>query len=214
MGTIVRAARGDDADFLIWAMLTASRSHVPRGVWEYLFDFSEATTRRLLAAIVAGDRPHWCHWSAFHVAEVDGERAAALCGFDPRTQGMHVLKPIVQRIVIDCGVGPADAPAIEARGAVLDSVVPDYAEGAWVIENVATVPAFRRRGLIDALMQHVLAIGRSRGFARAQIAVFIDNTPAQRAYQKNGFAIESERRNPALQAALGFPGLRRLLQTL
>jgi ribosomal protein S18 acetylase RimI-like enzyme len=214
MGTIIRPARGDDADFLTWAMLTASRSHVPRGVWEYLFDFSEATARRLLAAIVASEGPHWCHWSAFHVAEVDGERAAALCGFDPRTQGMHVLKPTVQRIAIDCGVGPADAPGIEARGAVLDSVVPDYADGAWVIENVATLPAFRRRGLIDALMQHVLAIGRSRGFARAQIAVFIDNTPAQRAYQKNGFAVESEKRNPALQAALGFPGLRRLLQPL
>jgi ribosomal protein S18 acetylase RimI-like enzyme len=83
-----------------------------------------------------------------------------------------------------------------------------------VVENVATVPAFRRRGLIDALMQHVLGIGRSQGFARAQIAVFIDNTPAERAYLKNGFAVESEMRSARMQVALGFPGLRRLLQTL
>ena len=214
MRTIVRAARREDADFLTWAMLTASRSHVPRGVWEYLFDFSEETTRTLLAAIVVSDRPHWCHWTAFHVAEVDGERAAALCGFDPRSQGMHVLKPVVQQIAVRCGVGPADVPGIEARGAVLDSAVPDYADGAWIVENVATLPAFRRRGLIDALMQHILGIGRSQGFARAQISVFIDNTPALRAYEKNGFEIESERRSAALQAALGFPGLRRLLQTL
>ena len=214
MQLTLRAARRDDAAFLSWAILTASRSHVPRGVWEYLFDFSEETTRRLLRGIVASDRPHWCHWSAFQVAEVDGERAAALCGFDPRTEGMHVLRPIVERLAVGCGVGPADLRGIEARGAVLDSVVPDYADGAWIVENVATVPAFRRRGLIDALMQHVLAVGRSRGFTRAQISVFIDNTPAQRAYQKNGFAIESEKRSAVLQAALGFPGLRRLLQTL
>jgi ribosomal protein S18 acetylase RimI-like enzyme len=214
MRTTIRAARSDDADFLAWAMLTASRSHVPRGVWEYLFDFSEDTTRRLLAAIVVSERPHWCHWSVFHVAEIDGARAAALCAFDPRTQGMHVLKPIVQEAAIGCGIGPADVPGIEARGAVLDAAVPDYADGAWVVENVATVPTFRRRGLIDTLMRHVLGIGRSRGFPRAQISVFIDNTPALRAYEKNGFVIESEKRSAALQAALGFPGLRRLLQTL
>jgi translation initiation factor 4G len=168
----------------------------------------------LLAAIVTSGRPHWCHWSAFHVAEVDGEPAAALCGFDPRTQGMHVLRPIVEKVVARCGIRAADAPGIEARGAVLDSVVPDYADGAWVVENVATAPAFRRRGLIDALMQHILRIGRSRGFARAQIAVFIDNTPAERAYRKNGFNVDVEMRSARMQAALGFPGLRRLLQAL
>ncbi len=214
MPATLRRARRDDADFLTWTILTASRSHVARGVWEYLFDFSERTTRRLLAAIVTSERPHWCHWSAFHVAEVDGEPAAALCGFDPRAEGMHILKPIVETAAARCGIRPADTPGIEARGAVLDSVVPDFADGVWVVENVATAPAFRRRGLIDRLIQHVLRIGRSRGFARAQIAVFIDNTPAERAYLKNGFEVESETRSARMQAALGFPGLRRLLQAL
>jgi ribosomal protein S18 acetylase RimI-like enzyme len=214
MRATLRPARRDDGDFLTWTILTASRSHVPRGVWEYLFDFSETTTRRLLGAIVTSDRPHWCHWSAFHVAEVSGEPAAALCAFDPRTDGMHVLKPMVEAAAARCGIRPADEPGIDARGAVLNSVVPDYADGAWVVENVATAPPFRRCGLIDALIQRVLGIGRSRGYARAQIAVFIDNTPAERAYLKNGFEIESEMRSASMQAALGFPGLRRLLRAL
>jgi translation initiation factor 4G len=214
VATVIRAARPDDADFLSWVILAASRSHVRRGAWEYLFDFPEDTTLELLASITATDTPHWCHWSAFHVAEVDGQPAAALCAFDPRAQGMQVLRPIVEEIAVRLGIGRADAPGIEERGAVLDAVVPEYADGAWVVENVATAPAFRRRGLMDALVRCVLDRGRSLGFPCAQVAVYIDNTPALRTYQKTGFVIESERRSPAVQAALGVPGLFRLLQPL
>ena len=32
----IRAARADDADFLLWHILTAGRAHVKKGIWEFI----------------------------------------------------------------------------------------------------------------------------------------------------------------------------------
>jgi len=56
--------------------------------------------------------------------------------------------------------------------------------------------------------------GRCKGYARAQIAVLIGNTPAQRAYESVGFKVVDEKRHPDFQTALGCPGIARLLRDL
>ena len=91
---------------------------------------------------------------------------------------------------------------------------PDNAEGAWVIESVATVPEFRRRGIIDALLNEILEKGRGLGFGLGQVGVFIGNTPAQRAYEKCGFRMVDEKRHPDFEAAIGCPGIARLHREL
>ncbi len=41
-------------------------------------------------------------------------------------------------------------------------VIPEHAPGAWIVENVATLPEFRRRGLVDRLVEEMLERGRRR----------------------------------------------------
>lgn len=77
-----------------------------------------------------------------------------------------------------------------------------------MIEYVATDPAYRGRGLVQALIAHALDQGRAAGFRRATISFLIGNEPAERAYTKAGFAFAEEKRDPAFEAIIGAPGFR------
>ena len=208
----IRDATEDDIDFVAWVQLTASRSHVPVGVWEYLNGTDEEQTLVFLRAIATSDTVHWCHLSLFQIAEVEGVPAAALCGFDPPTQGMEQLMTVVPPVLIELGL--ADLAGLMTRAEIVQRVASDFEPGAWVIENVATVPAFRRRGVMDGLLRAVLDRGRDKGFGLAQITVFIGNEPARAAYVKAGFDKVAEKRDAEFEAAMGFPGFERLLRPL
>ena len=52
--------------------------------------------------------------------------------------------------------------------------------------------------------------GRERGATLADIRIFIDNTPAQRLYEKCGFEVVQEVRDAGFEAAYGSPGARQL----
>jgi ribosomal protein S18 acetylase RimI-like enzyme len=85
---------------------------------------------------------------------------------------------------------------------------------SWGVENVAVLPEHRRMGLADRLFEHVLEEGRSRGFSRAQIFCLIGNDAAQRAWERNGFRLQSERRDAAFEAQFGCPGGKLFAQDL
>jgi translation initiation factor 4G len=58
------------------------------------------------------------------------------------------------------------------------------------------------------------ADGRAQGFTRAQITFLIGNDAAEQAYAGAGFTFDDERRHPDFEAAVGAPGLRRLVRDL
>jgi ribosomal protein S18 acetylase RimI-like enzyme len=100
------------------------------------------------------------------------------------------------------------------RALTILNISMQHEQGAWVVESVATRPEFRRRGLIDLLMEEMLERGRARGATTADIGVFIGNDPAQRAYEKHGFRVVDEKRNAAFEAVYGTPGARMLRRGL
>ncbi|HVM09832.1 MAG TPA: GNAT family N-acetyltransferase [Acidimicrobiales bacterium] len=210
----LRDATEADVEFVAWVMLAASRSHLPRGIWEYLYDFSEEQALEFLRGVTVTDTVHLFHHSLFLIAEVDGEPAAAMCGYDPESQGFGAFVGDSARIASACGAD-LESPDFASRSEVLMSGFPAAdVERPWVVENVATAPAFRRQGLVDLLLREQLARGRSRGFDVAQISVFLENEPARRAYVKAGFEVVGEARDPRFQDALGCPGAEVLLQRL
>jgi ribosomal protein S18 acetylase RimI-like enzyme len=93
-------------------------------------------------------------------------------------------------------------------------LVMEHEAGAWVVEHVATRPEFRRRGLVERLVHEMIDRGRERGATTADIGVLIGNDPAQRAYEKCGFAEVEEKRDAAFEAAYGSPGARLLRRGL
>jgi len=209
-------ARPEHVPFIAWVMLTAHRSHLERGLWDFLIGDSEAECLRFLEALATTSRPHWSHHSIFIVAEVDGRPAAALCGYIDGELGTVTgsLTNAVQEASRMVGRTEEDTAAGWKRAGSIALVAPDHARDAWVVENVATLPEFRRKGRVDRLLAEMLDRGRRRGATVGDIGVLIGNDGAQRAYEKAGFKVISEKLHPDFEAVYKSPGIRSLRQSL
>jgi translation initiation factor 4G len=209
----LRPARPADTPFIAEVLLMAGRGHLPRGAWDLVFPDAREC-RRGLERLAGGEARSWCHHSLFRVAERGGEARAALVAFESEELGETSLgKPMLdvfQHLAWTpekmAGVGPRLAPYLRC--------FPDLPPGSWIIENVGTRADSRRQGLVHALLEHALEVGRSRGHRRAQISCLIGNLPAQRAYEKAGFAVVEERRDAEFERQLGAPGFSRMTREL
>jgi translation initiation factor 4G len=217
MSIRVRRATDKDLDLITWVMLAASRSHLDRGIWEYLNASGEAATVSFLQHLATTEAVHLFHRSLFLVAEFNGEPGAAMCAYDSSTQGFEVALPEIAAATAAEGIDAEDPDYVRRSGVLLSGFVtedPGPPGRRWVIENVATKPEMRRKGLVDALLHQLLGAGRERGFEHAQISVFIDNERARRAYVKAGFESLTEQRSDDWQREIGCPGTEMLLQPL
>jgi translation initiation factor 4G len=207
-----RPARVGDVAFLASVMLAASRSHLPRGAWDLMLDAPDEVCLEFLSRMASAEPATFCHWSAFVVAEVDGEPAAALAGFDPGALADPV--PTIERTLGTLGWTREDVARGDERLAPFFTCVPQWIPGLWRIEWVATLPEHRRRGMAERLLREILAAGARAGHRTAQLFVFVGNTPAIAAYEKNGFRVEQDRRDPRFEAALGSPGMLEMRRPL
>jgi ribosomal protein S18 acetylase RimI-like enzyme len=215
MATSIRPARADDAAFLAWVMLAASRSHVRRGAWDLHVGRGDADVLRFLERMAAQPEPSFCRWDRFLVAEVDGTPAAGLCGYTTRDAGMHDPTPAIASASASAlGWGAPDLEVAGARLAPFLTCVTEPPPDAWAVAWVATRPEYRRRGLVHELLLAVLEVGRSRGHRQAQILVLIGNTPAQCAYERAGFRVVGEKRHPDFARAIDCPGIAQLTREL
>ncbi len=214
MKTQIRDAIEKDIPFIGWTQLEAGHGHVKRGVWDVMCGRDDRACLGWLTRMAATEEPRsWTRWSNFIVAEVDGQPGAALEGYDPRISTMKYLIPAIDQASREMGWGD-EIDAINARFMQLASCMHDYEEGAWIVENVACDPNFRRKGLVNMLLEEMFKRGRERNLRVAQLSVFIGNTPAITAYQKQGFRIADEKRSPEFEKAIGCPGMYKMVRDL
>jgi ribosomal protein S18 acetylase RimI-like enzyme len=163
-----------------------------------------------LTALVTTRQRHWSHWSTFLIAEVDGRPASALGGYFEAELGGPTLRLAGIEANEHTGRTEEEATAGFARASSIMSVIPEHPDGAWIIENVATVPEFRRQGLCELLLGQIIERGQSRGASVCDVSVFIGNDGAQQAYEKGGFAVAGEKRNADFESVYQTPGTRTL----
>jgi translation initiation factor 4G len=209
----IRPARSEDAEFLAWLMLTAGRAHVTRGIWEVIIGGTEQDSLEFLRLLAVTTTPHLFHYSCYLLAEADGKPAAGLGGYDPNICGYEALYRAMPEVLKKLGHSGPDPEANRRAERVL-CCIPGDAEGAWIVDSVATLPDYRRKGLVDRLLVAILEKGRQEGFQKAQISIYIGNRPAQCAYEKHGFKIVDEKRHPDFEAEIGSPGMARMLKNL
>jgi ribosomal protein S18 acetylase RimI-like enzyme len=217
MSIHIRPATEGDLDLVTWVMLAASRSHLERGIWEYVNSSDEAMALAFLRRLATTDTVHLFHRSLFLVAELDGKPGAAMCAYDSSRQGFDVAFPEIATATAATGIDAQDPDYVRRSGVLLSGFVmedPGPPGPRWVIENVATRPEMRRKGLVDSLLHQLLGHGRERGFEYAQISVFIENERARRAYVKAGFEPLVEQRSADWPREIGCPGTEMLLQSL
>jgi ribosomal protein S18 acetylase RimI-like enzyme len=205
MATALRPARAADVPFLAEVLCMAGRGHLPRGPWDLAVP-DDAERTRLLVALAGGPNRSWCHQSVFHVADVDGVAGSALVAFEPSALDDAALARPLGAALESIGWSPERIGTLAPIFGAYLTCFPEMPGGTWIVENVGTRPELRRRGLLARLLDDALARGRACGLATAQIACLIGNEAAQRAYEKAGFRVVEERKDPAFEALLGVPG--------
>ncbi len=205
---IVPATR-EHVPFAAWVMLAAGRSHLPLGFYDFLAGGDEANVLRYLETLATTDVKHFAHYSTFLIAEVGGVPAAGMCGYFDEEHGQQFQLGMAEADE-KLGRTPEETAAGFQRAGSIVNVIPEHVPNVWIVEHVATKPEFRRRGLVERLMGDILDLGRERGATTADIGVYINNDPAQRAYEKCGFRVIGEKRSADFEAAYGSPGVRAL----
>lgn len=211
----IRRAQEEDIPFLGWVMYTAARSHLETCPWSAIFGEDEAGTRKLLEHVARTPATHWCHVSKFWIAEANGIPAAAMSGFTPATEGTPVLAEVALGIAAsELGYSDIRLDQVSERLMVAAQGLPDDLPDVWAVENVAVLPGYRGRGLIDRLFEQVLDEGRKLSFKRAQILCLIGNICGQRAWERNGFAVLTEKLSPSFDELIGTPGAKLLARDM
>ncbi|WP_314960183.1 GNAT family N-acetyltransferase [Bradyrhizobium cosmicum] len=203
----IRSARPEDADFIAQTILSSQRGYRPRGWFDVALGWPEPQCSDFIARIAVARAMSMWHVSQFLVAEIAGKPAAALCALPAAGTGPAAWHAI-EEVAAAAGLAAAELGAIRQRGAYTRACWVQGGEGDWMIEHVATDPAYRGRGLVQGLIAHALEKGRAAGFRRATISFLIGNEPAERAYAKAGFVFAEERSDPAFEAIIGAPGFR------
>lgn len=203
----IRSARPEDAGFIAQTILSSQRGYRPRGWFDVALGWPEAQCRDFIARIAVANAVSMWHVSQYWIAEVDREPGAALCAVPAAGTGPAAWRAI-EEVAAAAGLAASELDAIRRRGAYTRACWVQGGEGDWMIEHVATDPAYGGRGLVQALIAHALDQGRAAGFRRATVSFLIGNEPAERAYTKAGFAFAEEKRDPAFEAIIGAPGFR------
>ena len=214
MALHIRRGVAQDAEFLARVMLSASRAHLERGLWDLIIGADEAGCLDYLRRLALAYPRSLYHHESFLIAEVNGYRAAALCGFE--TSGAwELVGEAMAGIEHGLNWTEEDRAASHQRVAPIwtNCMLPDIGAD-FAIESVATLPEYRRRGLISALIEEILRDATGRGCRLAQISTYLGNDPALGAYEKNGFEVRDEKHCPDVQRILGVPGFVRLVREL
>lgn len=210
----IRRAGRQDADFLAWVMLSASRGHLSCGVWDLIIGADEQGCLDYLRRLAIAEPHSLCHFDSFWVAEADGQPGAALSTFEFSGGGWETVAEAMSSVQRDLGWTDGDLAASRERTApVWACFLPDIGAD-WGIEHVATRPEFQRRGLADALLRQALDKGRECACQLAQITTFIGNEAAWSVYQRSGFRFSDEKRCDEMISVLGTPGFVRLVRKL
>ncbi len=208
-------ATPEHAPFIAWVTLTAFRSHLAKGLWDFMLeDEDEAAKLHYLELLATTEQLHWAHYMLFIVAQVNGTPAAALCGYFEEELAAAGFRTAQMEVNARTGRSEELASAGFERAMSVMNVIPEHVAGAWIVENVATLPEFRRRGLVDRLVREILERGRARGASTADISVFIGNDPAQRAYEKCGFEAIAEKHDGEFESVYKTPGTRTLRRAI
>jgi ribosomal protein S18 acetylase RimI-like enzyme len=210
----IRPARTADARFLARMILIAGRAHVKKGIWEVVLGSREEECLAFLEILAATQTPHLFHYSCYLVAEIDNQPVASLGGYDPQVMGYHALKQAIPEVLKKLELPDDASNDAGNRSERILACLPKDIIGSWVIDSVATLPAFRRKGIASKLLEKELEQGRRRGFPRAQINLYIGNSPAQKAYEKQGFKVVEEKLDQYFEGEIGSPGMLSMVKEL
>jgi ribosomal protein S18 acetylase RimI-like enzyme len=145
------------------------------------------------------------------VGEIDGQVVAAGAGWTSATNLAFMLAAVGQFLPI---FGPLGTVPVVIRGLRTEIVIRPPAAGEFYVGHLGVSPDYRGRGIGEALIAHLLAIGATTGRPRAVLDVSVENPRAQALYTRLGFRVTAERPSNLRRDAGYVPSHRRMERSI
>lgn len=213
MGPLFEAATADDAGAIALLSYYSGQGHCTTSTYDLLIPGRPGPTAEriyMMRRLVAADAVSWLHFSHYEVARLEGRAAASLGSFGSKDSGNLDFIAALR----ETGWTDREVATMLSSVRVYARVEPPIPQDTWMIENVATLPEYRGRGLVSALLERAVERGRERGFKKAQMAVHIGNEKALKVYEKGGFEITATRTDPEFEVVFGCPGMWTMARAL
>jgi ribosomal protein S18 acetylase RimI-like enzyme len=210
---LFRSATADDAGAIALLSYYAGQGHCETSTYDLMIPGRPGPTAEriyMIRRLVGTGTVSWLHYSHYEVAQVDGRVVASLGAFGASDSGNLQLIAALK----ETGWTDREIAAMSSNVRVYSRVEPSVPRDAWMIENVATLPEYRGRGLVSALVSRALVRGRERGYLRAQMACHIGNVAALRVYENAGFEITEVMADAEFEVVFGCPGMWRLARVI
>ena len=182
----IRTAKVEDAPFIAWAILEASRAGKERGLFDMIFSDAHDVIESI-EKLVVNDIKTICHYSNFLIAEVNGERAGTLCGYDGHKMSWDKMGEALESIGYEGDY--------KERISVYLACEPNIEKNTLVLDFMITKDEFRGLGVVKELVKKVLLNARLKGFRKAQTSIEIGSVETQLAYEKMGFTKVEEKKS-------------------
>jgi len=194
MSTMIRPATPADKDFIITAIVEAEKSGSDLISYCAIFSITEAGLRKILGDILDEDiKGQELCLSNFLIAEVDGEKAAAISTWIEKENGMasNMIKSNVLMFFIDREILLNATPLFS----LMNEISIARQENALQIECVYSSEGFRGRGLTWQLIDEAVKLKTKSGpkFNKVQVILLKNNEKALNAYRKAGFTVVQEK---------------------
>lgn len=194
----IRTAKVEDAPFIAWAILEASRAGKERGVFDMIFSDADDVIESI-EKLVVNDIKTICHYSNFLIAEVNGELAGTLCGYDGHKMSWNKMDEALKNI--------GNKGNYKESISVYLTCQPNVEKNTLVLEFMITKDKFRGLGVIKELVKKVLLNARLKGFRKAQTSIEIGSVETQLAYEKMGFIKIEEKKSDCYLDEFGRLGI-------
>jgi len=201
----IRTAKVEDASFIAWAILESTRAGKEQGLFDKIFSPS-SDINKSLETLIINDIKTICHYSNFLIAEVDGEDAGALCGYD----GFRVSWENMSKALETMGC----QGDYKERISSYFSCEPHVEKNTLVLDFMITKDNFRGLGVVKELVKKVLLTARLKGFRRAQTGIEIGSIETQLAYEKMGFSKLEEKKSDYYLKEFGRLGITSYMMEL
>jgi GNAT superfamily N-acetyltransferase len=208
MNIVIRQAKANDKEFIINSIVEAEKSGSDMISYCAIFSITEHELHDILGNILDEemDGQEFCI-SNFLVAEVDGQKAAALSTWIEQGSGM------IKSNLLLYFLGGDKITIAAPHLSLLNEINIRREAGALQVECVYTDKKFRGLGLIKQLIEESIKWRLTQGnsFTKAQVILLKNNDSAIRAYEKAGFSIAQEKQCPEKNILKILPGDAKIL---
>ena len=146
-------------------------------------------------------------WRNHVVGELDGRIVAVGAGWSGEMGFRFMIAGARQ--ILGC-YGPVAGVGVMVRALRVEAIVPPPSRTRFVVAHLGVRPETRGQGIGQALIEHLLDRGRTRGIEIAALDVAVTNPRGQALYERLGFVVTGERRSRLSNASATVPDHRHM----